>query len=432
MKRRFMGNAYSSALRSEDAMITSSAANAEGPAYGSLEGLGGPRKFKKKPVLVLAPEELEKAHALFQEASAEMLGEEIQRPSRPAAVLGLVPMNRDSAEPEDKGETDEADDDTDVIAAAGDMLRVSAARQAADDIDDAAIAAQLEGLDIEQRIFPRLPLKSEEELSSEEEAERASAEGKATLEDPRSGEAASDFQTDFGTPPIRFETEEEPANPYVSPFDQSLGITNAHPIDDEPEAPDPEPAELAMPDEPSDITSETDPVAEFEEHSDGLSKAARNPFGDAPFLDFPEGPLRYSVQPENFVAADTEPATDAFAEDEPHENSFDVYSREDEAPDTGFHDFEHDTDLEPDPETSPVAEAEDGSHYTEIDEEPVDGYAFMYASNTRGRTLNALADGQSNSLRAKLIKEREEASDEVPHNTSLWARFTSWLRGLFG
>ena len=112
-----MGNATSSALRADDPVTPVSGAGDEGPAFGSLANLGGPRKFKKKPVLVLDPEELEKAHMIFQEASAELLGEEVQRPERPRPVLGLAPIDDEDAAPDDMGESDdiEAGDDNDAI-----------------------------------------------------------------------------------------------------------------------------------------------------------------------------------------------------------------------------------------------------------------------------------------------------------------------------
>ena len=73
-----MGLASSNAVRRDD-------------AYGSLGGsFGGvERKLKKKPVLVLDPEELAKAHQLFQIGAAEQLGEfdPKDRVFRPAAAL---------------------------------------------------------------------------------------------------------------------------------------------------------------------------------------------------------------------------------------------------------------------------------------------------------------------------------------------------------
>ena len=77
-----MGYASSNAVRRDD-------------AYGSLGGSfgGTERKLKKKPVLVLDPEELAKAHQLFQIGAAEQLGEfdPRNRISVPAAaVFGMI------------------------------------------------------------------------------------------------------------------------------------------------------------------------------------------------------------------------------------------------------------------------------------------------------------------------------------------------------
>ena len=125
-----MGNATSSALRAEDAMAPAAMRGDDGPAFGSLANLGGPRKFKKKPVLVLDPEELEKAHMMFQEASAEMLGEEAPKHEKGAAVLGLAPMDDEDATPEDMGASDdvEAGEDDEAIPSAEEVLRMTEAR----------------------------------------------------------------------------------------------------------------------------------------------------------------------------------------------------------------------------------------------------------------------------------------------------------------
>ena len=107
-----MGNATSSALRTDDPVTSATAPGADSSAFGSLSSLGGPRKFKKKPVLVLDPEELEKAHMLFQDASAELLGEDVERPERSAPLLGLAPMDLDDPEAD---AADTSDDDAEII-----------------------------------------------------------------------------------------------------------------------------------------------------------------------------------------------------------------------------------------------------------------------------------------------------------------------------
>ena len=96
-----MGSAFSSAARVSEA-----------PAYGSLEALGA-RKPKKTPVLVLDPEELARAHQLFQDDAAERLADmdRDDRPPRAPAVLGLVPLTAEekaAVETEGSAEADAA------------------------------------------------------------------------------------------------------------------------------------------------------------------------------------------------------------------------------------------------------------------------------------------------------------------------------------
>ncbi|WP_271077538.1 hypothetical protein [Aurantiacibacter sp. MUD61] len=184
-----MGIASSSALRDENA--------GNGPAYGSLETLGARTKPKKKPVLVLDPDELAQAHAMFQDASAELIGEEAERPQRPATILGLAPMEDDDAE--EMGQSDEADvEEDDAVPNAEDVLSLTRRKSApildhglndaiandfGMDVPDAAgIAASgadsSEGdydfggyadpngpldddIDLENRIFPSLPVQPE-------------------------------------------------------------------------------------------------------------------------------------------------------------------------------------------------------------------------------------------------------------------------------
>ena len=60
----------------------------------------GARKLKKKPVLVLDPEELAQAHQLFQQGAAEQLGEfePADRPRASVSLFGLAPMSEDDGE----------------------------------------------------------------------------------------------------------------------------------------------------------------------------------------------------------------------------------------------------------------------------------------------------------------------------------------------
>lgn len=187
-----MGTAASSALRDENA--------ANGPAYGSLEGLGGPRKLKKKPVLVLDPEELEQAHAMFHEASAELLGEDVERAPKPATILGLAPMEED--DPEEMGASDEVEDEDDTDLPSAEAVLSLTRRKTApildqsnlglgpiemsDEMNDGGFGDDAyadpsgpldDSLDLENRIFPTLPIQPE--LAEEEEADTAPDESLA-------------------------------------------------------------------------------------------------------------------------------------------------------------------------------------------------------------------------------------------------------------
>ncbi|MES2699848.1 MAG: hypothetical protein V4647_09585 [Pseudomonadota bacterium] len=70
--------------------------------YGSLITLG-PRTFKKKPVLMLDPDELAKAHLAIAMGGAEIMETmpdpvEAPRPRQPAMLLGLAPMGAEEAD----------------------------------------------------------------------------------------------------------------------------------------------------------------------------------------------------------------------------------------------------------------------------------------------------------------------------------------------
>ncbi|MDE1466413.1 hypothetical protein [Aurantiacibacter sp. D1-12] len=177
-----MGIAASSALRDENA--------ADGPAYGSLETLGGPKKLKKKPVLVLDPEELEKAHAMFHEASADLLGEEVERAPKPAMILGLAPMEDD--DPDELGQSDEIEDDGDDSQPDAEAVLSLTRRKAAPVIDQSGLGLddidmnakgfgdygyadpdgpEQDDIDLENRIFPSLPIQPD--LGEQDEPEAA-------------------------------------------------------------------------------------------------------------------------------------------------------------------------------------------------------------------------------------------------------------------
>jgi len=263
-----MGTAASSALRTDSA--------AGGPAYGSLEGLGGPRKLKKKPVLVLDADELEKAHAMFHEASAELLGEDVERAPRPAAILGLAPMVDD--DPEEMGADDDVEDGAaDDMPTPEDVLamtsrKTSAPKQDAlgavlgdekdESLDSLADMGSMGGMispsiggsieddiDLETRIFPSLPVQPELAEENEQPAPIAPVEQAAPAPEPEpqpiASEAAEpeitepevpDFAADMATVPhwddeIAPEADETGAEPVHSAEPEGPQSAPTDPID---------------------------------------------------------------------------------------------------------------------------------------------------------------------------------------------------------
>jgi len=156
-----MGLASSTAVRRDD-------------AYGSLGGSYGgvERKLKKKPVLVLDPDELAKAHQLFQIGAAEQLGEfdPKARAFRPAAalfspILGAVPrydQDDDYVAPldlvaelaSDVGEGDEETGDDLPPIDLDSLLALTRAEQDAEDAFYRDAAANLAALETEQAFEP--------------------------------------------------------------------------------------------------------------------------------------------------------------------------------------------------------------------------------------------------------------------------------------
>ena len=469
-----MGNATSSALRTDDPVTSATAPGADSSAFGSLSSLGGPRKFKKKPVLVLDPEELEKAHMLFQDASAELLGEDVERPERSAPLLGLAPMDLDDPEAD---AADTSDDDAEIIdddiPSAQDVLRMTASRPAIEETDE-AVAEHLEGLDFDHRIFPSLPLKPEDQIAAEEKAERLAAERAASPDDSALDSDDSDeVHVEAPLDHTRYidpSPASEADNRLHAPFDldrEETAARNNHseatatqiaptfPVDPLPEPEAELASDLAKEDHPVEDTP-LDPQIDTGQVAEPIA-SAQAVFGNDPFLDFPTQRLRW-VQ-ESTVTRLTEPGAEdakvdlasnhdatgtAKAMGEPS-NHFE-WAYEDEDEDDEAEPSENLASDEPhlqrpdpdsDPEAKPdvVPEPERDGNYTEVHDDQVDGYAFMYARTPRGRTIHALAEGESNSLRAKLIKEREAAlteSNEVDDKPSIWNRFTGWLRDLMG
>ncbi|MCB2067925.1 MAG: hypothetical protein KDE15_14945 [Erythrobacter sp.] len=486
-----MGPASSSALRTPNGASPAAANGSGEDAYGSLSALGGPKKFKKKPVLVLDPEELERAHLMFQEASAELLGEEVERPVRPAGILGLAAMDDEDATPEDMGESDEpaAAEDDDDLPSADDVLRMTIPRAPveSDPDEDAFISQHLESLDVEHRIFPSLPMKSEAELEAEEEAERAAVRAAAASGEDEAHHNYALPEEDFDQAEWDEGEEDEAEDSAVTASLPPLGMTPtprapaAPPAVSEPKPVSNEPAKVPsayVPQIPprlhiEDEDGDTDDYLPLPEFS-WRQKPAPEPEPQTQALPEPEpepelepevdaAPVAIPVAPVEPQAAPTFQATPTFddwadfddfhesddpalLEPEPEPESMTLREWAEPEPDwhdhaePGFAAFATD-DYAPEPEPAaetveagePAYQEADGS-WTAIEDEPVDGYAFMYANNPRARTLHALAEGEANSLRARLLREREEAKvqAEQRRSGSILLRFWMWLRSLFG
>jgi len=448
-----MGIAASSALRDDT--------GANGPAYGSLEALGGPRKFKKKPVLVLAPEELEAAHALFHEASAQLLGEDVERAPRPVSILGLAPMDND---PEDLGHSDElADDVEDDMPSPEAVLALTRRKSAAlpDDFSDAEFADEgfgtfdggadfgeyggendlngdgliddglpddgfiNDGLDLSTRIFPSLPIRPELALEDGESlpampvtpvtpVEQAAPEAEAQAGSEAGPEAGSEAEAQAGPE----------AGPMLSP--PSFVFRPAPPsplaaVAPTPAAPTLPPIEASEPPFSGPAPEpEFEPQPESETPPDLAQGAAPRP---ARFDEL--NPAKDYETPEDVLDLDrwlAGPAEDAAV--------------------PGF-----DLDAEtPAGDAEPAAPARDGGAddadgetqgYTVTADDRVDGYAFMRDARPRHAVLSVAQEGRQSALRAKLLSESEReaarllAQQQAPAGCSLAARLWHWLRDLF-
>ncbi|APE29059.1 hypothetical protein [Aurantiacibacter gangjinensis] len=490
-----MGHATSSALRTDGAASTASLQGAANDAYGSLAGLGAPKKFKKKPVLVLDPEELAKAHAMFQDAQADILGAE--RPAqeaRPSSLLGLAPISEED-DAEDMGVEDEStlsDEDYD-IPSAEEVLKMTEGRSGLPPEDEAMQAQALEdGFHEETRIFPTLPVLSDDEMASNEPAElhepvaedaEAAAEPVETFDEEPVAETPEAEFTEIPVPAIdEHSTDEEPPVEASAMQDAPIpeepveemreaSADDAWAEDDMAPATPPRPSlfermsamgemPLEVPEERMQEPAPVEPTEPMEE----TAEEEPTPVADLPAEqaehDAPQsiGADDYGPEPEEAVFE--EPAAFDETETEPVELAAEDEWQTDEqadstAPETDTVDWSTVADeaeavpepvaaeAHPDEFAAPAEEeyapseeygVEEPSNvetYDE-DEDSMDGYAFMYANNPRGRVTRLAPQGSQNSLRAKLVKDRDVVETGGGYDSpSLLARFTDWVRGLF-
>ncbi len=461
-----MGNAASSALR------TDSASN--GLAYGSLEAMGGgARKFKKKPVLVLDPEELAQAHAMFHEASAELLGEDVERAPRPAAILGLAPMDLDD-EPEDFDQSDEAEaeDEADLpspeavlaltrrktpplpmddYGSVEPLDNPDAAQPMMDDLP--AIDRIEDGLDMATRIFPSLSLRPVDEEEDNFDDGESFVDEAITPELP-----ATNFEPEPETPSAPDPEPKAETAPEPQLFREQPQPEEAKPI-----APQPPAAEQSQAPVPAaKLPERTAPREEFTftpaPPSPPVAAPAPMPLPEAATTVEREAAAEHIPASAHIPAKPHEPAREPVpakpapiasetgkqparfdelnpAKDyETPEEVYDLDSWLSDAPEDGL----PATNAEPEPE--PVAEQgelsvpEDNSEVTHTGDDVVDGYAFMRDPRSRRSAVVALPPGKQSALRAKLLREAEEDAARAQRKEasgSAVLAFWAWLKGLF-
>ncbi|MGB3167241.1 MAG: hypothetical protein WBA68_10755 [Alteraurantiacibacter sp.] len=417
-----MGIAASAAFRDD---------SANGPAYGSLEGLGGPRKLKKKPVLVLDPEELAQAHAMFHEASAELLGEDVERAPRPAMVLGLAPMLDDEPDEVDEEEAEVEGDVRSSDAVLSITRRKSSPLPPLDcDADDVEGYASPDGpvqddIDLATRIFPSLPLCPE------------LAEDKDYAADDC---AAPDY--------------DEPVDEISLPIDPDARLQDYAPLP----VPEPEPEtepnieEARAAPEPQPVSPPT-PQPSALDALRARRAEAPVPVEQAPVEPAPEPeahgpkPARFDELPPNkdYDTPEEVYELDSWLADEPDEaeicepeaeaaaqhpvETFAAQSEPEVAIDPALAE-----NFFPDEVPSPEPVQDDPNVTTWHDDE-VDGYAFMRDPRSRRAAVTAATPGRQSALRAKLLREAEEeaaakaAQQAIPQGKSLFASLWRKLTG---
>lgn len=433
-----MGSAASSALRVDET------------AYGSLEGLGsglggGVRKLKKKPVLVLDPEELAQAHAAFHEASAEQLGETVERTPKPAMILGLAPMDEDDAE--EMGQSENVDEDADTGQQSVEDVLSLTRRKSAPVVDDTdplgldnadvdpvgsdamqddgdigmgpieRLSTIEDGLDIANRIFPSLSL-----------------DGGANQEfgdaDPISPVTPTEQSPLMPVPTQNEEIEasEPGAAPEEAPEETALDAVarrvegTSKPADVEPLAPE---ATAAEP----DIVQPDKTALEDAAQSETPSPAPVRFDELNPSKDYETPDEVYDL---DAWLSDDEVEVD-LSDDEPTERLEEIANAS-----QAEHAAEPETEAQEvtsiEAVDSIVADNAPGEGITYTDDDSVDGYAFMRDQSPRRKVLNSAQPGQQSALRAKLLREAEveqEAEDGDPPSllARWWNRLLAFLRG---
>lgn len=365
--------------RSESPLATRTPrAGAANDGYGSLMGMGAPRK-KKKPVLVLDADEIAKAHLEMAAGGAQIMEEAadpdyVERPRAPAALLGLAPMGADDAEVEDasayppipdastwedeeepllpqipedytdEGEPDEEVEDDSPAYNLDHLLRPSAAERDEEEEDRASVIPSIEEQLKRMRALPTAL--TDEEVAAEEAASPL-----------RSGPMERLNQMGYGSDDLGLSANRD--DDWDDVPDESAGD---EPWSAEDFAAD-EPLELSEPEINEEPVIEEDEPATFEEESFELE-------------------------------LEVEPVEDISPEPEP----------------------------EPLPEMQSHVEAV--QHFDDLE----DGPDLSWMQPEERRELQ-IASGESSSLRARLVHAEDAAADE--QQPSLMQRLMGWIAGLF-
>lgn len=373
-------------------------------AFGSLISLG-PRKLKKKPVLVLAAEELEEAHRQFDLDGAHIMGEdaspdvsplsEAPEPTpRPAITLGLAPI--DSDDPElGEDEFDESDlpplpdtfTDPDILLGLGE--------EDAQEEEPAQPARKRVGIDMVALRLAANMADPEDEYGDEAAAETMPETMPETAED--AAPSPTFEATTASDEPLEAQSDEAPED---LPLEE-LAHEN---LFEEPE--------------PAIVEQELPAPAPLADRKTTIEAASES--WDLPFLTQPKNPEPAAEEVD-------EPTVPAPAEDTP------VAEEQDPAHEvTSEHEAEPEPEAEwvPEPQAAPEAEPEPEPEDELLLSEPYETWDPNFLPEPETITISAMQANPSH-IRARLIHEDAELEEGFSSDISLFTRLWRWLAARF-
>ena len=366
--------------RSESPLATRTPrVGAANDGYGSLMGMGAPRK-KKKPILVLDADEIAKAYLEMVAGGAQIMEEAadsdyVERPRAPSSLLGLAPMDADDAEAEDASAYPPIPD-----------------ASSWDNEDEAPL--------------PQIP----EDFTDEGELD----------EEPEEAEQAYNLDHLLRPSSAEREEQEEDRESVIPSIEEQLKRMRALPTAlSEEEAAAQEPLMQEPIAEETAAPQRVGPMERLNQMgfgADGFglsSGSSAGPEEDWAASDWDDKEPA-AQEPLDLTGHDfaNEPAE--AGEDEPFELEIEA---------------EPDFEPEPEPEPEPAFELQDHveavHHFDDVDDAP----DFSWMEPEEPRQLH-IASGEHSSLCARLV-QADEDEGEAPQ-PSLLQRFTNWLAGLFG